>query len=344
MKIAKEERGLIWLCACTDFDYRKRTALLRAAEDPAALLSRAFAELPPPEKREEQVCAFLEENERKGRFSVTCLSSLYPEVLRAIPEPPLVLFGEGNADLLKKRKFCVVGSRVTPPWAEKCAKEISSRLAERFCIVTGLAEGGDSAAIAGAIPAGQLIAVLPCGLDECYPASHASLKAQVARSGLLLSECAPHEKGRKYSFYARNRILAGLSEGVLVVSAGEKSGALITAGYALDYGRDVFAFPYNLGAAQGEGCNALIQKGAYLARSTEDILSCYGMEVPAKPAADLSEEEEKLLSVLRREGELHAAVLAEKAGMKIFEAASALSSLEMKGLAVKAGGNRYTAL
>ncbi len=344
MEYGREEKGLLWLCACTEFDYRKRASLLREAGDPAALLSLPFEGAPPPEERERQLHRFTEENKKKGRTAVTCLSSLYPEALRAIPEQPLVLFAEGNVSLLKKRMFCIVGSRVTPPWAEKCAQETASLLAEKFCIVTGLAEGGDSAAIAGALPSGNLLSVLPCGLDECYPASHASLKARVAKEGLLLSECAPKEKGRKYSFYARNRILAGLSEGTLVVSAGEKSGALITANYALDCGRDVFAFPYNLGSAQGEGCNSLIQKGAYLVRGAEDILSWYGMETVQKRETALTEEEEKLLAVLRREGELHAAVLAEKAGMKIFEASSALASLEMKGLAVKAGGNRYSAV
>ncbi|MDE6412021.1 MAG: DNA-processing protein DprA, partial [Clostridia bacterium] len=152
------------------------------------------------------------------------------------------------------------------------------------------------------------------------------------------------EKVRKYSFHERNRILAGLSEGVLVVSAGEKSGTSITAGKALDYGRDVFALPYNAGVKQGEGCNALLKKGASLVTDSEDILSFYGFGKRAKPQVKLTSEEEMVLKVLQEAGELHTAVIAERTGLKIFEATAALSSLEMKNLAVKAGGNRYSAL
>lgn len=255
-----------------------------------------------------------------------------------------MLFGEGRRELLKKRKFCIVGSRITPAWAEKIGKQISEGLSERFAIVSGLAEGGDSAAIAGALGSGNLICVLPTGLDNCYPASHAALKDRVKKNGLLLSEYPMSESAKKYSFHARNRILAGLSEGVLVLSAGLKSGTLITANAALDYGREVFALPHNVGVAQGAGCNMLIQKGAGLVTSAEDIFWSFGIESAPREQAALPPEEEKMLAVLRENGELHVAELAEKAGMKIYEAAAVLSALELKNLAVKSGGNKYAAV
>ena len=188
--------------------------------------------------------------------------------------------------------------------------------------MTGLAEGGDLSAVRGALPCGKIVSVLPCGLDECYPAAHASVKEEIVRSGLLLSEYPFREKTRKYSFHARNRILAGLCKGVLVLSAGEKSGALITANTALEYGRDVFAVPYNPGIAQGIGCNGIVPQ--------------------EEKTVPLAPEEERLYGILREEGELHTAVLAERAGLPVYETAAVLSALELKGLVVKAGGNRYS--
>lgn len=338
MKITERERAIVWLCACSGLDYRACVAQLRAVRDPALLPQLCHREnLAAAEK-------YLEELDREEIFPVTLLSDDYPEALKAIPDPPLVLYGAGNRALLSKRKFCIVGARITPPWAEKLAGNVSRQVAAHFAVVTGFAEGGDSAAIAGAIESGNLICVLPCGLAECYPAAHASLKERVRGKGLLLSEYKPHETATKYAFHARNRLLAGLSEGVLVVSAAEKSGALITANRALEYGRDVFAFPHNVGAAQGAGCNALIQKGAYLAMGAEDILSCYGIESEPQEAVSLTGDEARVLAVLREGGQLHVAEIALRAGLRVFAATAVLSSLEIKNLAVKSGGNQYSAV
>lgn len=357
MQYSPEERGIIWLCACTGFDYRERVSLLRAAKNPACLLkedgnffrktvkrAETVVYKSDPSARVKELEEFLGTEEEKGRFAVTIASDNYPAELKHIHEPPLVLYGAGRRELLKKRKFCIVGSRTIPPWAERTGTAIAEAVSKRFAVVTGLAEGGDSAAIAGALKSGNLICVLPNGLDECYPASHASLKERIKERGLLLSECTPRETVKKYSFHARNRLLAGLCEGVLVLSAGERSGTLITANCALDYGRDVFALPHNVGCAQGEGCNGLIKKGAYLAEGAEDILSVYGMETAPEKEASLSAEEGRVLAVLRGEGELHAQEIATRAGLKVYEAAAVLSALEMKNLAVRAGGNRYSAL
>ncbi len=356
MDYSEEERAIIWLCGCTALEYRERIALLRAAKDPRSLLADFEKIFPSVIKtfssrvymneraqREREADRLLKSLDDRGRIAITLMTAEYPKELKAIPDPPLVLFAEGNAELLKMRKFCIVGSRMTPPWAEKQCKTVSAELSQKFAVVTGLAEGGDRAAVEGALPSGNLITVLPCGLDECYPAAHADIKNKIANTGLLISEYAPKEKTKKYSFYARNRILAGLSEGVLVVSAGIKSGTLITANRALDYGRDVFAFPYNLGVAQGEGCNELIKKGAFLTSGAGDIFGNFGIACEERPQAELDGEESRLLAILKECGEEHLAVIADRAGMQIFEAAATLSALELKGLAVKSGGNRYSA-
>ena len=129
-----------------------------------------------------------------------------------------------------------------------------------------------------------------------------------------------------------------------MLSAGARSGALITANCALDHDRDVFALPHNVNVSKGEGCNDLLKKGAQLVTEAEDILSFYGFDNRQTELPPLSEEEERVLAVLRQEGELHAAVIAERTGLKVYEVAATLSSLEIKNLAVKSGGNRYSVI
>lgn len=351
-KYTEEEQALIWLCACTELEPREKTVLLRAAGSPEKLFGRFefFYEKTFSKRtgstlgeRKKQLADVLTEADKKGYFAITALSADYPEGLKAA-FPPLVLFGAGKRELLKEKLFCIVGSRITPPWAEKLGSEIAKRLSARFAIVTGLAEGGDLSAIRGALPSGKVISVLPCGLDECYPAAHASVKEEIKRSGLLLSEYPFREKTKKYSFHARNRILAGLCSGVLVLSAGEKSGALITANTALEYGRDVFAVPYNPGIAQGAGCNDLLKKGAYVCTCAQDVFDCYGILPQEEKPLSLTPQEEFLYAILHAEGELHSAVIAQRANLPVYEAAAILSSLELKGLVVKSGSNRYRAV
>lgn len=353
MEYSQEERAIIGLCMTADEG--RLPALARALAEvclPAAqkicvsviesAAKRVYKDEPLPSAAEQD--AAIARLTARNMFAVTLVGADYPAALRAIPDPPPVLYCMGRRELLAKRKFCIVGSRILPAWAEKTGKTISASLSRQFVIVTGIAEGGDRAAIDGALAGGNLICVLPNGLDVAYPAAHASLQREVARRGLLLSEYAPGVKTKKYAFHARNRILAGLSEGVLILAAGVRSGTLITAHCALEYGRELFALPHNVGVAQGEGCNEMIKAGAWLCTCAGDIFAAYGMEAEEKPRVQLSEKEERLLAVLKEAGELHAAVLAERAGIPVFEAQAILASLEMKGLAVRAGGNRFSAI
>ncbi len=334
MNYTPEEKTVIYAAAVKGMNNRAGLAAVRGGD--------AVRHLDGEEEKE--VSAYTAMLEKRGIFIVTFLSDDYPESLRNASDPPLILYGAGRRELLKRRKLCIVGSRITPPWAEKFGKTLSAELSEHFTIVTGLAEGGDAAAIAGALAGGNLISVLPCGIDVCYPAAHTALKEKILEKGLILSEYPLGTGTAKFSFHARNRLLAGLSEGVLVLSAGVRSGALITAGRALDYGRDVFALPYNAGVSQGAGCNALIKAGAYLVTEAADILSVYGIVSKEKEEPEAEGEEGRILQYLREQGEVHVAALAEALGMRIFEASAALSALELKGLAVKSGGNKYSAL
>ncbi len=254
-----------------------------------------------------------------------------------------MLYARGNTALLKGEAFAIVGSRKTAPAILEECKRFSSKLSEKFVIVTGVADGADSAAAKGALDSGNVICVLPGGHDSSCCGNYKILR-EVEKRGLTVSEFPPAFKAQRYTFLLRNRIIAGLSEGVLVVSAAEKSGALNTASYAADYGRDVFAFPYGLGVASGAGCNKLIKNGAYLCDDVRDIFSVCGVSYEESDEDDLTPDEREAVKLLQTEGETHAQVIAVKLNKQLSEVTVLLSMLEIKGKVVKTGGNKYAAL
>ncbi len=280
--------------------------------------------------------------QKRGIECVTYFSPLYPEQLKHIDEPPAVLFCKGNIKLLKSNCFSVVGSRRTPSSSAALCRKISGELTQAFTVVTGMAEGADSAAVEGALPSGKIISVLANGFDCFYPACNKSLIEKVSSSGLLISEYLPHILPLKYNFPYRNRIIAGLSRGTLVVSAGKKSGALITADYALEYGREVFAFPYGAGISSGAGCNALIKNGAYLTENILDIFEVFGLDLKtSEKAVELTDLETAVLGQIKITGEAFLPVIAQNLKMFTYQLIPVVSSLEIKGLIVRLGGNRY---
>ncbi len=285
--------------------------------------------------------------EEKGIECVTRLSPAYPETLANIDSPPAVLYCKGDTGLLKSDCFSVVGSRRTLPKAlAECAK-IAGELSKVFTVVSGLADGADASALEGALEAGgKVISVLAGGFDYIYPQCNKQLFESVAKRGLAVSEYPPDTQPRPYYFPVRNRIIAGLSKGVLVVSAGEKSGALITADYAAEYGRDVYAFPYSAGIASGKGCNALIKKGAYLTENILDIFEGLGLDfnTPAEKTLNLNENERAVLEIIRSEGEAFLPAVAQKLGKPHYEIIPAVTALQIKKLIINLGGNRYSAV
>jgi DNA processing protein len=216
-------------------------------------------------------------------------------------------------------------------------------------VVSGMAYGIDGMAMAGCLTAGQpTVGVLGCGVDIVYPLSNRALFRDTEAYGCILSEFAPGTPPAKWTFPKRNRIIAGLSCGVLVVEAPEKSGALITARYAKEGKKPIFAFPYPPNAAAGVGCNQLIKAGGHLVESAEDIFSKLGIDLEAQkkamPKPVLSPDEEKMYLALCEQGEGHVNELSAKSGVPVFKARAVLSSLEVKGLSVNLGGNRYGAV
>lgn len=265
---------------------------------------------------------------------------LYPKAWEGLTDAPETLYAVGNLSLLEREKFVVVGSRRTPANAMKLGETIAKELSTRFAIVTGAADGGDTAAIAGGLKNG-VICILAGGFSA-MPQANLPLLERVANEGLLLSLHAYETPIRAFSYEYRNKFMAALGDGVLVLGAGEKSGALITAKYAEEFAKKIFALPYPPNAAAGVGCNALIKKGGYLTESATDVFAVYGVDVSAQTVkVELSADEEKLYNALKESAEGHINELASVTGIPVFKLRAVLSALEIKGLAVALGGNRY---
>lgn len=222
--------------------------------------------------------------------SLLCLGDAdYPEGLLHSPDPPLLLFLDGRREQLRQLPaMAVVGSRHPTPQGEQIARDFAAQLAAAgYAVVSGLALGIDAAAHEGGLQAGASWAVLGSGIDEIQPRRHRSLAARLREQGLLISEHAPGTPALPAHFPVRNRLIAGLSQGCLVVEAAEQSGSLITARLALEAGRELFAVPGSIHSPQSRGCHLLIQQGAKLVQEIGDLLP----ELPPRPPAPLPPED-----------------------------------------------------
>lgn len=356
MSYTREEEDVIVLDSFEEFTYKNKYILLGGLENTspdfdknAAALIKSLSEGVYNKLRgkfKDPACRakVFENLAGKGVECITYFSELYPENLRQIPNPPIVLYCKGNKNLLRERCFAIVGSRRTPRNILEISKKVAGEVSGKFTVVSGMADGADSAAVEGALGGGKIISVLAYGFDYVYPSVNANLIKEVEKRGLLISEYPPDIPPRSYQFPVRNRIIAGLSDAVLVVSAGKKSGALITAYYATEYGRQVMAFPYGMGVTYGEGCNGLIKKGADLVENTLDIFSAFGIDYkPPEKSAELSGEERAVYEIIKQTGEAFAPEIAQKLGKQPYQLIPVLSSLEIKGLVARLGGNRYAA-
>lgn len=360
------EKVIVWLDGFREITYGQKRKILSFLSEPTELVKNfatytdillsilkkeQYEEMEKSLQSGDPLSAILNGLEERGTFFVTPWSEDYPALLKETPAPPLVLYCKGNRALLKTRCLGAVGSRKTLPWAQSLAGEIAAKLSKKFTIVTGLAEGGDRAIIEGVLHGEgdgdgrvNLISVLAHGMDYVYPAAHDSLVKEIARRGLVVSEYPPAVQPQKYYFPVRNRLIAGMGIGVLVVSAGMHSGTSVTAGYAAEYGRDVFAFPYSPNVPSGAGCNNLIQSGAMLVTGAEDIFSVYGIEIKEEEKSiSLQGEEKEIYDFIAAQDGAHVEEIAAHCGKPSYALCGALSSLEVKGFLVRMGGNRYAA-
>ncbi len=283
--------------------------------------------------------------QKAGVTAVTMYSKGYPEYLKNIHCPPLVLYAKGDLSLLEKDlRFGIVGSRKCLSTDKKTAEKYSEELSSSgVVIVTGIAEGIDSSVITGALKSGNIISVTAGGLDCLYPKENADLFNSVAQKGLTLSEQPLGIKPMPYMYPYRNRIIAGLSNAVMVVSAGLKSGTLHTVSYALEQGKDIFAVPHEVTSVSGAGCNLLIKEGAYLTDAPNDIIEFFGIE-KQKSKILLDGFEKELYDIIASENGIHIDKIAVLTGKMPFELLPTLSLLEIKGVILKSAGNIYSTI
>lgn len=272
----------------------------------------------------------------------------YPALLSQIPDPPSSLWLRGDADpvLLAERCVAVVGARACSGYGRSVARMVAEGIARAGCVVvSGLARGIDGEAHRGALAGdGKTVAVLGCGVDRDYPAAHAQLaRAIVERGGLVVSEYEPGVEPAPWRFPARNRIIAGLAAATVVVEARERSGALITADFALEDGREVLAVPGEITSALSAGSNALLRLGATPATSIRDVLEAVGIE---PRAADVPPPDDPAAAVVLdalATGAGTADELARATGLEAGQLAAALAMLELAGrVAVEEGVVRST--
>lgn len=278
---------------------------------------------------------------------VRCDEEEYPERLKEIMDYPKILFYKGDLSLAQKCCVAVVGSRKTTQYGRNTAELIGQRLAQKeIIVVSGMARGIDTCAHTGTLDAGgKTIAVLGCGVDVCYPKENRELMELIEKNGLILSEYPPGTEPRKYYFPQRNRIISGLSEATVIVQAGNNSGALITAEFAAEQGKDVFSVPGNIDSRYNLGNNKLLKEGAIPVTCIEDILEYLGAGGYSRSDVEelLSSTEMIIYDLLLNHGELSIDDICRIMSKPPAYIAGIVSVMELKGVVTSALGKIFIA-
>jgi len=293
--------------------------------------------------------AVLRAAEEKGLTVLTVPEPGYPSQLKAIPDPPIVLYCRGDGPVVAEAYVAIVGSRDATPAGVAVASRLARGLTEAgLSVVSGMARGIDGAAHSGALEAGgRTTAVLGCGADIVYPPRHQELARRIQGSGVILSEFAPGTPPLPHHFPLRNRIISGLSQAVVVVEASERSGSLITARAALEQGRDVLAVPGGVASGRYRGCHALIKDGARLVETVEDILD--EIRWP-RPGGSAGGSVNNSLQLSELEGRMAAGEpysldeLVRDTGRPVPALLAELSQLELSGKVARVSGGRFVRL
>ena len=286
----------------------------------------------------------IENMQRNGIEIVTIFSDEYPEKLRDLPDRPLILYAKGDLSLANQKSVAVVGTRMPSNYGRIVTEKFSEKLAQSgLVVVSGLCYGVDEIAHKKTLAVGgKTIAVVGSGFNNIYPATNTTLSLEIAERGLLLSEYPPSFKPKRYTFPRRNRIVAGLSDGVLIVEAGIKSGTIHTKEYALEYGKDIFAVPGNITSNKSELTNQLIKSGqAECVLSADEIVDFYGMKKAEKQKMlTLSFDEKSVVDALA-DGEKDFDFLSRKTKIPVNILNSYLTTLEIRGLIRKLPAQCY---
>ncbi|MBG0785034.1 MAG: DNA-protecting protein DprA [Anaerolineaceae bacterium] len=274
----------------------------------------------------------------------------YPRLLREITQPPPVLYIRGELTPADDFSVAMVGTRKVTAYGQQITRDTSTFLAGHgLTIVSGLARGVDGLAHQHALQAGgRTIAVLGSGVDVIYPPEHRKLAEAIIENGAIISDYPLGTQPEGVNFPPRNRIISGLSLATIVVEAGDRSGALITADFAVEQGRDVFAVPGNVLSPMSQGTNRLIQNGAYAMISPQDVLDALGLAQvsdfqAARQTLPADTTEAKILQVLDYEP-VHVDEICHAAGLPVETVTAALTMMELKGMVQHVGGMRYTAI
>lgn len=285
--------------------------------------------------------------EQNGAQLLTWDDPAYPRNLLNIAQPPPVLFVKGALLPADDWAVALVGTRHASAYGREVARELASGLAASgVTVVSGLARGVDVAAHRAALEAGgRTIAVLGSGIDTIYPAEHKDVAEAIAQAGAVVSDYALGTPPEAANFPPRNRIISGLTKGVVIVEAGEVSGALITADFAAEQGRDVFAVPGNIHQRTSVGTNKLIQQGAKMVTGVADILEELNLALvteqrTARAALPADETEQRLLACLSAEP-VHIDELGAQMALPISQVSGALALMELKGMVRQVGGMNY---
>ena len=288
MSNLEHKKYWIWLSLIPNLGSIKKQRLLELYKNPEKIYRLTFEQLIEvkgigeklaesilDEKIKKEVSKHLEYMMKNEIDIVSIFDEEYPEILKEIYDPPISLYCRGNKDILKEKAIGIVGCREASDYGKKAAKYFSYQLAKANIVtVSGLAKGVDSYAHVGTICGnGKTIAVIGNGLDRIYPEENTELAKEIIETGgVIISEYPLGTKPDKMNFPARNRIISGLSKGILVVEAKEKSGTLITVDFALEQGREVFVVPGNINSVNSVGTNDLIKQGARIVTHYTDLL------------------------------------------------------------------------
>ncbi len=273
----------------------------------------------------------------------------FPEKLKEIYDPPLILFYEGDFGIINDCPcVAIVGSRKCSNYGRQVAYDFAKGLAESgIAVISGMAYGIDSSAHIGALAGGgKTVAVMGTGIDNCYPAKNKTLHDRIAKEGLLLTEFSVGTKPMPYNFPRRNRIISGLSDAVIVIEAGIGSGALITADFALEQGKEVYAVPSGILGACGKGSNILIKQGAECLVDINEVISIFSKKHTLTPLEKLAETgmtdaERDLLKIIEFEGPIHIDKLLSYKLMSVNEIKAAIMLLMIKNKIYIESGNKY---
>ena len=333
-----------------DFSPSPRSLFRKSAALPPGLDATVARELRQPELMD-RASAELERAEREGYTILTRQDPRYPGLLRETFDPPYVLYCAGDPDVLNTPSVSIVGSRKPTPYGRNVAEKLSRDIAGcGITIVSGMARGIDSMAHIGALKEGRTIAVLGSGLENIYPRENRPLADKIRQNGAVLSEFPLDSKPLGFHFPIRNRVISGLSRALIVIEAAPKSGSLISAKLALEQNREVLAVPGNITSDKSRGTNWLIQSGAKLVMSVQDVLEELPPEVlediPAskmspKTPVKLSADEKEVYNLLPEDKASHIEDIVSASGRSVSEVLTLLLGLELNDLVRQLPGKYF---